>query len=73
MDKDIFRFYPNFNIFADAFDVFKSHPHGDNDVPSLYPESLRKVIVHGNPTITNLGRVQSLGDYVKSTDEYDMI
>lgn len=72
------KYYPQFNIFADAFDVFKhdvfkQHPHDDNDITSLYPEALRRVVVHGSPTITNLGRVQSLGDYVKPTDEYDMI
>lgn len=70
---DINRYYPQFNILADAFDALKRHPHNDDDVVSLYPESLRKVIVHGNPTITNLGRVQSLDDYVKPADEYDMI
>ena len=69
---DVNKYYPQFNILADAFDTLKRHPHND-DVASLYPESLRKVIVHGNPTITNLGRVQSLDDYVKPTDEYDMI
>lgn len=76
------KYYPQFNIFADAFDVFKQHPHGDNDVASLYPETLRRVVVHGNPTITNLGSVYAIGgvhgmssldDHVNPTDEYDMI
>ena len=69
---DMNKYYPQFNIFADAFDVFKGHPH-NNDIASLYPEALRRVVVHGNPTITNLGRVQSLDDYVKPADKYDMI
>ena len=79
---DINRYYPQFNIFADAFDVFKQHPHGDNDVESLYPETLRRVVVHGRPTITNLGNVYAIGGvhgassldgHVDPTDEYDMI
>lgn len=76
------KYYPNFNIFADAFDVFKRHPHNDYYVTSLYPEVLRSVMVHGNPTVTNLGSVYAIGgvhgtssldDYANSTDEYDMI
>lgn len=76
------KYYPQFNIFADAFDVFKQHPHGDNDVVSLYPEALRKVIVHGNPVVTNIHHVHAIGgahgaesldDYTNPTDEYDMI
>lgn len=79
---DMNRYYPQFNIFTDAFDVFKQHPHNDNDVASLYPEVLRRVEVHGNPTITNLGNVYAIGgvhgmssldDHVNPTDEYDMI
>ena len=76
------KYYPQFNIFADAFDVFKQHPHGDNDVASLYPEALRKVVVHGNPVVTNIHHVHAIGgahgaesldDYTNPTDEYDMI
>lgn len=79
---DMNRYYPQFNIFADVFDVFKQHLHDDNDVASLYPEVLRSVEVHGNPTITNLGNVYAIGgvhgmssldDHVNPTDEYDMI
>lgn len=80
MDMNIYR--PQFNIFADAFDVFKQHPHGDDDVSSIYPGTLRRVVVHGSPTITNLGNVYAIGgvhgassldDYVNPADEYDMI
>lgn len=76
------KYYPQFNIFADVFDTFKGHPHNDNDVASLYPEALRRVVVHGSPTITNLGNVYAIGgvhgmssldDHVNPTDEYDMI
>lgn len=79
---DMNRYYPRFNIFADVFDAFKQHPHNDNDVASLYPEVLRRVEVHGNPTITNLGNVYAIGGvhgassldyYVNPADEYDMI
>lgn len=79
---DMNKYYPQFNIFADAFDVFKQHPHSDNDVAPLYPEVLRRVNVHGNPTITNLGSVcaiggahgmSSLDDHISPTNEYDMI
>lgn len=79
---DMNRYYPQFNIFADAFDVFKQHPHGDDDVASLYPEALRRVEVHGNPTITNLGSVWAIGgvhsmssldDHVNPTNDYDII
>lgn len=79
---DMNRYYPRFNIFADAFDVFKQHPHGDNDVASLYPEALRKVVVHGNPVVTTIGRVPAIGgvhgassldDYVNPSDGYDII
>lgn len=79
---DMNRYYPQFNIFADAFDVFKQHPHRDDDVESLYPESLRRVVAHGSPTITNLVNVYAIGgvhgvssldDYVNPADEYDMI
>lgn len=79
---DMNRYYPQFNIFADAFDVSKQHPHDDNDMASLYPEVLRRVVVHGRPTITNLGNVYAIGgvhgmssldDYVNPADEYDMI
>ena len=85
MNKNILTYYPQFKIFTDDF--FKTppiHPHGQDgaDVSSLYPESLRKVVVHGRPTITNLGNVyaivgvhgmSSLDDYVNPADEYDMI
>ena len=79
---DMNKYYPQFDIFANAFDVFKQHPHNDNDVAFLYPEVLRRVEVHGNPTITNLGNVYAIGgvhgmssldDHVNPTDEYDMI
>ena len=79
---DMNRYYPQFNIFADAVDVFKQHPHNDNDVASLYPEVLRRVEVHGNPTITNLGNVYAIGgvhgassldDDVNPSDDYDII
>lgn len=79
---DMNRYYPQFNIFTDVFDVFKQHPHNDNDVASLYPEALRKVVVHGNPVVTTIGRVPAIGgvhgalsldDYVNPSDEYDMI
>ena len=79
---DMNRYYPQFNIFADVFDVFKQHPHNDNDVASLYPELLRKVVVHGNPVVTTIGRVPAVGgvhgessldDYVNPSDDYDII
>lgn len=79
---DMNRYYPQFNIFADVFDAFKQHPHNDNDVASLYPEVLRRVEVHGNPTITNLGNVYAIGgvhgmssldDHANPTNEYDII
>lgn len=85
MDKNIFAYYPQFNIFADDF--FKTppiHPHGQDstDLASLYPEALRKVIVHGNPVVTTIGRVPAIGgvhgassldDYVNPSDDYDII
>lgn len=85
MDKNIFTYYPQFNIFTDDF--FKTppmHPHGQigADVSSLYPETLRKVVVHGNPVITTIGRVpaiigvhgmSSLDDYTNPTNDYDII
>lgn len=79
---DMNRYYPQFNIFADAFDVFKQHPHNNNDVASLYPEVLRKVVVHGNQVVTTIGRVPAIGgvhgassldDYVNPSDDYDII
>ena len=75
------KYYPNFNIFADAFEVFKQHPHGD-DVTPLYPEALRRVIAHGNPVVTNIHHVHAIGgvhgaasldNYTNPTDEYDII
>lgn len=82
MDKNIFQYYPQFDIFTDDF--FKMpprHPHGqcDTDVASLYPETLRKVIAHGNPVVTTIGHIpviggvhgmSSLDDY---KDDYDII
>ena len=79
---DMNRYYPQFNIFADAFGVFKQHPHDDNDMASLYPEVLHRVVVHGRPTITNLGNVYAIGgvhvapspdDHINPTNEYDII
>lgn len=79
---DMNRYYPQFNIFADVFDAFKQHPHNDNDVASLYPEALRKVVVHGNPVVATIGRVPAIGgvhgassldDYVNPSDGYDII
>lgn len=79
---DMNRYYPQFNIFADVFDAFKQHPHNDNDVASLYPDALRKVVAHGNPVVTTIGRVPAIGgvhgassldDYVNPSDDYDMI
>lgn len=85
MDKNIFIYYPQFDIFADDFfKIPPMHPHGQSgmDLASLYPEVLRRVEIHGNPTITNLGNVYAIGgvhgmssldDHVNPTDEYDMI
>ena len=85
MDKNIFAYYPQFNIFADDF--FKTppiHPHGQDgaDVSSLYPELLRNVGVHGNSVATTIGRIpaiggvhgiKSLSDYHDVNNDYDII
>ena len=85
MDKNIFTYYPQFYIFADDF--FKMppiHPHGQSgtDLASLYPEALRKVVAHGNPVITTIGRIPAIGgvhgmksldDYNNVTNDYDII